>query len=115
MGPGREPGHAHIADDLALLYMRADADAFCEARHMAVKRRDAVAMRKHHGTAVAASLALEAHATVAGGMYRGADRRCIVGSHVAADEVQDRMQAVRVEHRADSRKFHRRAQEGFAH
>jgi hypothetical protein len=91
MGTGGEAGHAHIADDIALLHMRADADVPGEARHMTVQRGYAVAVGEHHGIAVAAALTREADASIAGGVHGRAGGRGVVGAHVPADEVQDGM------------------------
>ena len=96
----RETAHADIADDFALLNVRTDPNVLGEARHMAVERRDVAAMGQHDRIAVAAPLAFEAHVSVAGSVHGRADGRRVVGSHMPTNEVQDRMEPVRIEYRS---------------
>ena len=60
--------------------------------------------------AVAAFVTHEAHVAGAHGVYRSADGSCVVDALVRADEVQDGMQPMQIEGRADAREFDRRAQ-----
>jgi len=67
--PRGESGHADVADDLALTYLRADFEVPGEPRHVAVQGGDAVAVREHDGFSVAAASAGETDSSIAGGMH----------------------------------------------
>ena len=100
---------------VALLDALAVAQPSCEARHVAVERRDAAAVLEDHDAAIAALGADEADAAVAGRLDDRAGRRRVVDALVRADRVEDRMAAARIEVRADAREVERRAQELPAH
>src|SRR5579885_3761160 len=52
--------------------------------------------------------------TIASGVHRRTDRSRIIGAHVRAHAVEDRMPAVQAEPRADAGEVHRRADERLA-
>ena len=112
---GGESGHAHITDHFALPDVRADTHAAREARHVAVERGDAVAVGQKDRVAVAAAPSREADPPIAGGVHRSADRRRVIGAHMPANPLQDRMHAARIEHGADPREFDRRTQKRLTH
>src|ERR1035437_1242354 len=112
---GCKPGHPDVTDDVALLHVGADAHVRGEARHVTVKSRHAVAVSQYQRIAIAASLARKADSPVSRGMYGRTGRSRIVGTHVPANAVQDRMHAVRIEYRADSGEFDGCSQERLAH
>ena len=115
VGAGGESGHPHVADDIALLHARADMHISRETRHVTVQRRDIGAVGENDGIAVAAALACEADMAVAGGVHRRAGGRRVVGAHVTANQIQDRVMPMRIERRTHPREFDRRAQERLAH
>src|SRR5271156_4784896 len=112
---GGEPCHSYIADHVALLHARAYTNGSCEARHVAVERRYVAAMGEQHCIAIPAAPPCKTDMAVACRMHRGTGWRRVVGTHVAANGIQDWMHAVRIERRTDAREVERRAQERLAH
>src|SRR5882672_8866874 len=64
--PRGEPGHADVADDLALIYVRTDPEVLDEPGHVTVQGGHAVAVCKDDGLAVAAANAGETDASIGG-------------------------------------------------
>ena len=115
MRAGGQAGHADIADDLALGYVAASANAIGKAAHVAIQGLVLATVLNDHGIAVSTLAASGDDAAVTGCLDRRAGSRCVVDTFVRANTVEYRMQAARVEAGADAGEVNRRADEGLAH
>src|SRR5262249_37320338 len=113
MRAGGEPGHADVADRLALADVLADLDR-TEMRHVAVQRAVVAAVLDDDDVAVAGLPAAERYSAVAGGVDRRARRRRLVAAPVRTAGAEDRVHPAGRKRRRDAREFHRSPQETLA-
>src|SRR4051812_25838973 len=97
---------AHVADDLPLLHARAGSQPFHEARQMGVSRLIACAMTQPHHVAVRPGASHEAHDPSRGSNDGSTYRRRKIGAVVRLDALQDGMEALEIEARADPETRH---------
>src|SRR5438876_5732529 len=113
MRAGREPGRAHVADDLLLANARSDIESLRKPREMAVAGPDAVGVPNFDQVAVAAIAAGDEDDAIGGGAHRRPIRRRVIGPLVRSPLFENRMEAP-AEAARDMAEAQRRAQEGAA-
>src|ERR1043165_6695755 len=114
MRAGGEPGHADVADHVALHDLLAGTDALGETREVEVRRLDARAVADADEVPLAAFVVRLEDNTVRRGHDGRAGGRAVVDAVVRSEGLQDRMKAALREVRRDAGELQRRAEELLA-
>src|ERR1051326_622403 len=112
--PGGEPGHADVADHVALQHSLARPHAFGEAGEVQVRRLHARGVADADEVPLARFVARLDDDAVRGRHHRRADGRAVVDAVMRPEGVQDGMETALREMRGDVRVLQRRAKELLA-